>query len=87
MRSTDLIALRQATDSILQAMYRSTASMPYGIRFVAREVFRSLRAKFPHESEAEILRVAGHLVYYRAIQPAVMYVSRSSQTLSQSRQG
>ncbi|KAM0790472.1 hypothetical protein ACM66B_003348 [Microbotryomycetes sp. NB124-2] len=67
-----LIALRQATDSILKSLFASTHLMPYGIRFVARELYRALRARFPDEAEAEMLRVAGHLVYYRFIQPAII---------------
>lgn len=75
----DLIALRQATDGMLKVMYASTANLPFGIRFVAREVFRALRAKFSDEPEAEMLRVAGHLVYYRFIQPAIVSVYMRSE--------
>ncbi|KAK4047448.1 iqgap- protein [Microbotryomycetes sp. JL221] len=67
-----LIALRQATDSILKSLLASTHLMPYGVRLVARDLFRALRSRFPNESEAEMLRVAGHLVYYRFIQPAII---------------
>lgn len=71
---TDLIALRRATAAFLSAMYASTRNMPFGVRYVAREVFRSLRDKFPNEPEHDVLRVAGHVVYYRFIQPAIVYV-------------
>lgn len=48
--------------------------MPFGVRYVAREIFRALRARFPQESEENVLRVAGHVVYYRFLQPAILCV-------------
>lgn len=68
----DLKALRAATDGVLEAMYASTRRMPFGIRYVAREVFRSLQTRFPNEPEHEIIRVVGNLIYYRFIQPAAV---------------
>ncbi|KAK4049279.1 iqgap- protein [Microbotryomycetes sp. JL201] len=67
-----LIALRQVTDAILKSLLNFTHLLPYGIRFVARELYRALLARFPDEAEAEMLRVAGHLVYYRFVQPAII---------------
>ena len=48
--------------------------MPFGVRYVAREVYNGLRQKFPDEEEQNILRPVCHLVYYRFIQPAAMCV-------------
>ncbi|BGP03561.1 iqgap-related protein [Rhodotorula toruloides] len=67
-----LIALRKATTAFLRAIFTSTARMPFGIRYVAREIFRALRARFPNEPEHESLRIAGHVVYYRFLQPAIV---------------
>ncbi|KAM0752532.1 hypothetical protein T439DRAFT_287203 [Meredithblackwellia eburnea MCA 4105] len=67
-----LIAIKNMTGDFLQSMYASTARMPFGIRYIGREVFRALRAKFPDESEDDALRVVAHLVYYRFIQPAAV---------------
>lgn len=53
-------------------MYASTSKMPFGVRYVAREVYRALRTKFPNEPEEDVIRVVGHLVYYRFIQPAAV---------------
>ncbi|GEM11050.1 ras GTPase-activating protein [Rhodotorula toruloides] len=67
-----LIALRKATTAFLRAIFTSTSRMPFGIRYVAREIFRALRARFPNEPEHESLRIAGHVVYYRFLQPAIV---------------
>ncbi|GAA5998808.1 Iqg1p [Rhodotorula paludigena] len=66
-----LLALIKATRAFLTAIVNSTAQMPYGVRFVAREIFRALRARFPEETEENIVRIAGHVVYYRFLQPAI----------------
>ncbi|BGP43492.1 iqgap-related protein [Rhodotorula kratochvilovae] len=66
-----LLALRKTTTAFLAAIFRSTPAMPFGVRYVAREIFRALRAQFPQESEENVLRVAGHVVYYRFLQPAI----------------
>ncbi|SCV68238.1 BQ2448_359 [Microbotryum intermedium] len=67
-----LVALRKSTDTFLQAFYDSTRSMPYGIRYIAREVHQALHARFPDEPAHEHLRVAGHIVFYRFLQPAIV---------------
>lgn len=72
----DLLALIKATRAFLTAIVNSTAQMPYGVRFVAREIFRALRARFPEETEENIVRIAGHVVYYRFLQPAIWSVRR-----------
>ncbi|GAA5926398.1 Iqg1p [Sporobolomyces koalae] len=67
-----LMALRQVTESFLNALFSSTDRMPFGIRYIAREVYRAVRARFPQEAETTVVRVAGHIVYYRFIQPAIV---------------
>jgi len=66
------MALRQITESFLNALFSSTQRMPFGIRYLAREVYRSVRVRFPQEAETTVIRVAGHIVYYRFIQPAIV---------------
>lgn len=67
-----LQSLRGTTDAFLSHMTASTAKMPYGIRYIAREVFRALQEKFPNEPEDSLLKVVGHLVYYRYLNPAIV---------------
>ncbi|CAD6886832.1 unnamed protein product [Tilletia controversa] len=67
-----LQALRGTTEAFLSAMIGSTKKMPYGIRYIAREVFRALQTKFPNEPETALIKVVGHLVYYRYLNPAIV---------------
>ena len=64
--------VRTVTDKFLQAVIASLPKMPYPIRYIAQQMFTELKAKFPSESESAILRLVGHLIYYRYINPAVV---------------
>uniref|UniRef100_V5GQG5 GTPase activating protein n=2 Tax=Kalmanozyma brasiliensis (strain GHG001) TaxID=1365824 RepID=V5GQG5_KALBG len=67
-----LQSLRATTEAFLSAILSSTRKMPYGVRYIAREVFRALQAKFPNEPEDALIKVVGHLVYYRYLNPAIV---------------
>lgn len=67
-----LQSLRATTEAFLSAIVASTRKMPYGVRYIAREVFRALQAKFPAEPEEALIKVVGHLVYYRYLNPAIV---------------
>ncbi|KAJ1021126.1 hypothetical protein NDA16_003912 [Ustilago loliicola] len=67
-----LQSLRATTDAFLTAILGSTRKMPYGVRYIARELFRALQSKFPSEPEDALIKVVGHLVYYRYLNPAIV---------------
>ncbi|GAC94660.1 GTPase activating protein [Pseudozyma hubeiensis SY62] len=67
-----LQSLRATTDAFLSAILASTRKMPYGVRYYAREVFRALQSKFPDEPSDALIKVVGHLVYYRYLNPAIV---------------
>ncbi|CAO1630340.1 unnamed protein product [Parajaminaea phylloscopi] len=67
-----LQALRATTEAFLSTIVGSTRRMPFGIRYIGREVFRALQSKFPQESEDRLIKVVAHLVYYRYLNPAVV---------------
>ncbi|PWZ01991.1 hypothetical protein BCV70DRAFT_171458 [Testicularia cyperi] len=67
-----LQSLRATTEAFLAAILGSTRRMPFGVRYIAREVFRALQAKFPQEPEESLIKVVGHLVYYRYLNPAIV---------------
>lgn len=46
--------------------------MPFGMRYIAREIFRALEIKFGNETKESLIRVVGHFLYYRYINPAVV---------------
>ncbi|CCF49439.1 hypothetical protein NDA11_005502 [Ustilago hordei] len=67
-----LQSLRATTEAFLTAILGSTRKMPYGVRYIARELFRALQSKFPSEPEEALIKVVGHLVYYRYLNPAIV---------------
>lgn len=67
-----LQALRATTEAFLSTIVGSTRRMPFGIRYIGREIFRTLQTKFPQESEDCLIKVVAHLVYYRYLNPAVI---------------
>lgn len=67
-----LQSLRATTEAFLTAILGSTRKMPYGVRYIARELFRALQSKFPAEPEDALIKVVGHLVYYRYLNPAIV---------------
>ncbi|KAJ2855939.1 iqgap- protein, partial [Coemansia erecta] len=64
--------LRVLADEFISAIQNSLDQMPYGMRYIARELRRALTAKFPDEPETQVMKVVGHLVYYRYINPAIV---------------
>ncbi|KAI7827713.1 hypothetical protein BX661DRAFT_170948 [Kickxella alabastrina] len=52
--------LRVLADEFIAAIQGSLDQMPYGMR------------KFPDEPEAQVMKIVGHLVYYRYINPAIV---------------
>ncbi|KAJ2691086.1 iqgap- protein [Coemansia spiralis] len=64
--------LRVLADEFIAAIQESLCHMPFGMRYIARELRRALTAKFPDEPEAQVMKIVGHLVYYRYINPAIV---------------
>ncbi|XP_069796414.1 ras GTPase-activating-like protein IQGAP3 isoform X4 [Narcine bancroftii] len=67
-----LLNLRAATDKFLNAIISSVDKIPYGMRYTAKVLKSSLREKFPDAAEEELLKVVGHLLYYRYMNPAIV---------------
>ncbi|KAJ1948034.1 iqgap- protein, partial [Linderina pennispora] len=64
--------LRTLAEEFVDAILKSLDEMPYGMRYIARELRRALTTKFPDEPEQQVMKVVGHLVYYRYINPAII---------------
>ncbi|CAG8528063.1 5585_t:CDS:2 [Cetraspora pellucida] len=64
--------LRKETETFLNAITSSIEKMPFGIRYIAKELKKSLITKFSTESEDSVIRVVGHLIYYRYLNPAIV---------------
>ena len=67
--------LRKQTDQFLEALQKSVSRMPYGLRFISKQLAVELRKKFPvknQEDEERIIKAVGNLVYYRYMNPAIV---------------
>uniref|UniRef100_A0A3B5MDU2 IQ motif containing GTPase activating protein 2 n=1 Tax=Xiphophorus couchianus TaxID=32473 RepID=A0A3B5MDU2_9TELE len=66
------VALRSATDKMLNSIVSSLDNIPYGMRYIAKVLKNSLHEKFPEASEDELLKIVGNLLYYRYMNPAIV---------------
>lgn len=64
--------LGSITETFLTRIIGALPNLPYGIRYIAKELRSSLKQKFPQEEDAKITKVLGHLIYYRYMNPAIV---------------
>ncbi|KAG0186396.1 hypothetical protein DFQ28_007927 [Apophysomyces sp. BC1034] len=64
--------LREITERFLTAITSTIDEVPYGIRVVARELRLVLEENFPDEQPESIVKILGHFIYYRYINPAIV---------------
>jgi hypothetical protein len=64
--------LSQTVGKFLDSIFDSAQKMPYGIRYIAQRMQFHMQKKFPEASE-EIGKIVGNLIYYRYINPAIVY--------------
>ncbi|KAM6930326.1 LOW QUALITY PROTEIN: ras GTPase-activating-like protein IQGAP2 [Xenentodon cancila] len=66
------LALRSATDKVLNSIVSSLDNIPYGMRYIAKVLKNTLHKKFPEASEDDLLKIVGNLLYYRYMNPAIV---------------
>ncbi|XP_064478795.1 ras GTPase-activating-like protein IQGAP1 [Ornithodoros turicata] len=54
------------------AITRGKDKIPYGIRYVAKVLKQALEERFPETTSSEILKVVGHMLYYRYLNPGIV---------------
>uniref|UniRef100_A0A6Q2ZE58 IQ motif containing GTPase activating protein 3 n=1 Tax=Esox lucius TaxID=8010 RepID=A0A6Q2ZE58_ESOLU len=69
-----IVNIKSLTDRVLMDIifFSSSHCFRYGMRYTAKVLRDSLRAKFPQASEDELYKIVGNLVYYRYMNPAVV---------------
>ncbi|EMR09099.1 hypothetical protein PNEG_02443 [Pneumocystis murina B123] len=63
--------LRDWTESFINAIEINIHKMPFGLRYIAREVYRTLLTRFPDGNPLEILKFIGYIIYYRYFDPVI----------------
>ncbi len=64
--------LREISDQFLLAMETVLHKMPYGMRFICRELFDSLCQRFPREPQHNLLQLAGNWLWKFYLSPALV---------------
>jgi Ras GTPase-activating-like protein IQGAP2/3 len=70
-----LDVVKTITEKFVAAIIENLERMPYGIRFISRQLLAELKEKFPPTSpdeEERLVHVIANLVYYRYMNPAVV---------------
>ena len=68
---THLQDLRDVADQFFAALEDSLQRMPFGVRYVAQQMFQNLSSRFQHEEQGYILQIVGHWVWKAFLQPAL----------------
>ena len=68
---THLQDLRDIADLFLAAVEEHLHRMPYGVRYIAQQMFVSLKAHFKDDEPGHILQIVGHWVWRYYLQPAL----------------
>jgi Ras GTPase-activating-like protein IQGAP2/3 len=64
--------LRDITDQFLAKFQEALLRMPFGIRYIAKELYECLLAQYGHEDPGFILQVAGQCIWKNYFQSAVL---------------
>ncbi|KAH8716793.1 hypothetical protein GQ44DRAFT_624842 [Phaeosphaeriaceae sp. PMI808] len=63
--------LRDVADQYFSIIEEFLHRMPYGVRYLAQQIFEELRLRFTYEPQEQLLQIAGHWVWKTYIQPAL----------------
>ena len=69
--------LRDIADQFFTALEEHMHKMPFGVRYIAQQMFQNLTSRFPHDEQGHILQIVGHWVWKSYIQPALLEPERS----------
>lgn len=64
--------LREISDQFLLAMESVLHRMPYGVRFICKEIYTALLQQFPREKPQDVLQLVGCWVWKFYLQPALI---------------
>ncbi|KAL4954739.1 hypothetical protein BDW69DRAFT_162550 [Aspergillus filifer] len=64
--------LRDIADQFFSALEELLYRMPFGIRYIAKEMYESLISRFSNEDPGFVLQTVGHWVWKNYFQPAIM---------------
>ena len=69
---THLQDLRDIADQFFTGLEDHLQKMPFGVRYIAQQMFQSLSSRFQHEEQGYILQLVGYWVWKSYLQPALI---------------
>ena len=63
--------LRDIADQFFASLEEQLPKMPFGVRYIAQQMFNCLVDHFPHEEKLHVLQIVGHWVWKAYLQPAL----------------
>lgn len=63
--------LRDIADQFFVALEENLHKMPFGVRYIAQQMFESLASRFNHEEQGHVLQIVGYWVWKSYLQPAL----------------
>jgi Ras GTPase-activating-like protein IQGAP2/3 len=64
--------LRDIADQFFTITEEVLHKMPYGVRYIAQQLFEELRLKFPYEAQEQLLQICGLWVWKSYLLPALL---------------
>ncbi|KAL9103740.1 MAG: hypothetical protein Q9163_001244 [Psora crenata] len=68
---THLQDLRDIADQFFLCLEEQLHKMPFGVRYIAQQMFQALTNRFPNDDRDHILQLTGHWVWRNYLQPAL----------------
>ena len=68
--------LRELVADSIGQLETSLERMPYGVRYIAQQMFHHLSTRFYHEDQGVLLQLVGHWVWKNYLQPALLEPER-----------
>jgi Ras GTPase-activating-like protein IQGAP2/3 len=67
----NLRQLRELTNVFMLTIERNVSKIPFGIRYIARQINQALKQRFPQISDEHALKVVANFMYYRYLNSAI----------------
>ena len=64
--------LRDIADQFFTSLEEHLHRMPFGVRYIAQQMFQNLTSRFQHDEQGHILQIVGHWIWKGYLQPALV---------------
>lgn len=64
--------LRDIADQFFTALEEQLHKIPFGVRYIAQQMFQNLTSRFQHDEQGHILQIVGHWIWKSYLQPGLV---------------